>query len=90
MKDKAVLPKGQTQEGIPKQEQPQPQKISVEQVLAGYPLDREKCRDVVVLEISKSLIRIATSLEALPQTLLLANKKLDEIRGAIGRAKRVM
>ncbi len=76
---KDPLPKGQTQEGTPKQEEQKPQQISVEKILNQYPLDRDKCRDVVMLEISKSLIRIAASLEAIPQALLGINKKIEDL-----------
>ena len=46
-------------------EQPEPQKISVEQILGIYPLDREKARDTIQLEMSRNLNRIANALEGI-------------------------
>ena len=59
------LPKGQTQE-VPGENKPQPpQSISVEQVLNQYPIDRERGRDALLIEISKNLGNIAVSLDHL-------------------------
>jgi hypothetical protein len=38
-------------------------RIPIEDILNNYPIDREKLRDVLFLEISKNLQRIANSLE---------------------------
>ena len=40
-----------------------PVNMSVEQVLNLYPIDREKARDVVMIDVSKNLLRIADSLD---------------------------
>lgn len=74
------LPKGQTIETQdPENVQEEAKKISVEEILGAYPLDREKCRDVILVEMSRSLLRIAASLEAIPQALLGINQKLEDI-----------
>ncbi len=79
-----TLPKGQTVE-VPKEAQadaqpaaPQPQSISVQEILNTYPIDRDKCRDVVLLEISGNMKRIADSLDAISQGLIVANTHLSE------------
>ena len=56
-----------------------PKSLSVEDILNQYPIDREKVRDIVTLEISKSLTRIAASLEVLPQALLGITQKLENL-----------
>ena len=53
--------------------------VSVEQILSAYPIDREKCRDVVLVEMSKTLARIAVSLEAISQGLIVANTHLTKM-----------
>ena len=58
------LPKGQTKETEAK-EQPQVRSLSIEEVLNQYPVDREKARDVVLMEISKNLASIANSLSTI-------------------------
>ena len=73
------LPKGQTQETEAK-EQPQGRNLSIEEVLNQYPVDREKARDVLLIEISKTLARISESLRAIPEALLLLGTKLDDDR----------
>ena len=81
MTDEA-LPKGQTQEVKPEQpqeEQQEVQQISVEQILNGYPLDRDKCRDVIFLDASRNLGRIAQSLEAISQALVVVNTNLANL-----------
>ena len=78
-----TLPKGQTVE-VPKEAQadatpqPQPQSISVQEILNSYPIDRDKCRDVVLLEISGNMKRIADSLDAISQGLIVANTHVSE------------
>jgi hypothetical protein len=56
---------------------PAPQNISIQEILGSYPIDRDKCRDVLLVEMSTSLRRIADSLEAIPQALLLISKELQ-------------
>lgn len=51
-----------TEESAPA-EQPQQQQVSVEQVLANYPIDRERIRDTILLNISRELTRIANALD---------------------------
>jgi len=60
----APLPKGQTTEaqGIKPEQQ---KSISVEQILGMYPIDRERAKDTVLLEISKSLSSISNSLSTM-------------------------
>lgn len=71
----------------PKQETPnvaqaagatEPQSISIQDILNTYPIDREKCRDVVLLEGSGTLRRIADSLDAISQSLIVINTHLSE------------
>ena len=75
-----VLPKGQTVETPKKDEKQadQPKLISVEEILGGYPLDRDKCRDVILLELSRNIGRIAQTLEAISQGLIVTNTRLEE------------
>ena len=73
------LPKGQTVEKDVKDETPQPQTVSIQDILNTYPIDREKCRDVLLVEMSKSLIRIADSIEAVSQSLVVINTHLSEV-----------
>ena len=54
-------------------------KHSVQEVFNQYPVDRDKARDVVLVEISSSLLRIAASMEALPQALLGITQKLENL-----------
>ncbi len=79
-----TLPKGQTVPSPPKEgeapKQEQRQMISVEEFLGGYPLDREKCRDVILVEMSRNLGKIAQSLEAINQSLIVVNTHLDNIK----------
>ena len=56
-----------------------PQSVSIEQILSSYPIDRDKCRDVIMVEMSKSLIKIANSLEGITQGLIVANTHLAEM-----------
>jgi hypothetical protein len=78
------LPKGQTQTTV-KPEQPEvnkqpegaPKNISIQEILNTYPIDREKCRDVLLVEMSQSLVRIANSLEGISQGLIVANTHLS-------------
>ena len=70
------LPKGQTLEGDQNQPQ-QPQSISIQDILNTYPIDRDKCRDVLLVEVSKNLVRIADSLEGISQGLIVANTHLS-------------
>ena len=74
------LPKGQTvAEGVKDETPPQPQAVSIQDILNTYPIDREKCRDVLMVEMSKSLIRIADSLEGISQGLIVANTHLSKM-----------
>ena len=70
--------------GTPNVEQPtgeaKPQSISIQDILNTYPIDREKCRDVVMLEISGNLRRIADSLEGLSQGMIVANTHLSDMK----------
>ena len=54
-------------------------RISVEEIFSKYPVDRDRARDVILMEISSSLLRMAASLEAIPQTLLQINDKLEKM-----------
>ena len=74
------LPKGQTVAEDSKDEKPQPQSISIQDILNTYPIDRDKCRDVVMLEISGNLRRIADSLEGLSQGMIVANTHLSDMK----------
>jgi len=67
-------PKETTAEGPP-----EVQNISVQQILSTYPIDREKCRDVVLVEMSSNILRIANSLEAITQGLVAANSHLSKM-----------
>jgi len=72
--------KEQTVEGTVPDENPKPkqiQNISVQEILNNYPIDREKCRDVIRMEMSQSLVRIANSLEGISQGLIVANTHLS-------------
>jgi len=72
------LPKGQTV-GVPDENpNPQPQSVSLQDILSTYPIDRDKCRDVLLVEISKNLTRIADSMEGISQGLIVANTHLSE------------
>lgn len=76
------LPKGQTKEAEVKEakEQPQVRSLSIEEVLNQYPVDREKARDVLLIEISKTLVRISESLRAIPEAILLLSTKIEDER----------
>ena len=69
----------ETEDVQAKEEGPPVKNISIEEVLNQYPIDRDKARDVLLIEISKSLIRIASSLEVLPQALLGISQKLENL-----------
>jgi hypothetical protein len=77
------LPKGQTQTGVtpevvtPKEPEGAPKNISIQEILNTYPIDREKCRDVLLVEMSQSLVRIANSLEGISQGFIVANTHLS-------------
>jgi len=72
------LPKGQTTAPDQKKDTPvPPANVSIQEILANYPIDREKCRDVLLVEISKSLVQIAGSLEGISQGLIVANTHLS-------------
>ena len=62
-----------------KEETKEKPKMSVQEVFGMYPIDREKARDVISMEISSCLLRIAASMEALPQALLTISQKLDNL-----------
>ena len=53
--------------------------ISVQDILNNYPIDREKCRDVLMMEMSQNLVRIANSLEAITQGFIVVNTHLSQI-----------
>ena len=76
------LPKGQTKEAkeTEAKEQPQARSLSIEEVLNQYPVDREKARDVLLIEISKTLIKISESLRAIPEAILLLSTKIEDDR----------
>lgn len=77
---KEPLPKGQTETGVTSDvNKPEGarQNISIQEILANYPIDRDKCRDVLFVEISKSLVQIAVSLEGISQGLIVANTHLS-------------
>jgi hypothetical protein len=59
-------------------EKPEVKNISVEQVFSQYPIDRDKARDVLFMEISSSLLKISQSLEAINQGLVATNSHLAE------------
>jgi hypothetical protein len=65
-----------TVEEVAPNEKPTPQNISVQEILSSYPIDREKCRDVILVEMSANIQRIANSLEAITQGLVAANSHL--------------
>lgn len=75
------LPKGETVP--PKTEGKEPnassQSISIQDILSGYPIDREKCRDVLMMESSRNIGRIADSLEAISQSLIVVNTHLSQM-----------
>lgn len=74
------LPKGQTTvPEKPEVNKPEgaPSSVSIQDILNNYPIDRDKCRDVLLVEISKSLIQIAGSLEGISQGLIVANTHLS-------------
>ena len=73
-KEEDVVSKDKAVEGPP-----EVQNISVQQILSTYPIDREKCRDVVLVEMSSNILRIANSLEAITQGLVAANSHLSQI-----------
>ena len=52
--------------------------LSVEEVFNQYPVDRDKARDAVLMEMSKSLIRISASMDAIVQGLVAINTHLAE------------
>ena len=62
-----------------KDETPQPQNISIQDILNTYPIDREKCRDVILVELSRSMLRIADSVEAMSQGLVVVNTHLSAL-----------
>ncbi len=59
-------------------EKPEVKNISIQEVMSQYPIDREKARDVLLMEMSSSLIRISKSLEAMTQGLVATNTHLSE------------
>ena len=64
------------------EKQAPPQKtLSAEEVMSSYPVDREKARDAVLVELSKSLVRIASSMEAIPHALLQISDRIGKIKG---------
>jgi len=71
------LPKGQTKETEEKAEE-KLKVLSVEEVFNQYPVDRDKARDAVLMEMSKSLIRISASMDAIVQGLVAINTHLAE------------
>lgn len=72
------LPKGQTTVSDQGEDTPKPPpNVSIQEILGTYPIDREKCRDVLLVEISKSLVRIANSVEGISQGLIVANTHLS-------------
>jgi hypothetical protein len=52
--------------------------VSVEQILGNYPIDREKCRDVMILDISRALLKISNTLEGISQGLVALNSYMAE------------
>jgi len=74
------LPKGQTVAEDSKDEKPQPQSISIQDILNTYPIDRDKCRDVLMVEASGNIRRIADSLEGISQGLIVANTHLSDLK----------
>ncbi len=76
------LPKGQTAEATAvENDKPAaaPQSISIQDILNTYPIDRDKCRDVLLVEMSRSLGRVADTLEAMSQGLIVANTHLSAL-----------
>jgi hypothetical protein len=61
------------------EKEPPVKNISINEVFSQYPIDRDKARDVLFMEISSSLLKIAQSLEALPQALLGISQKLENL-----------
>ena len=76
---KAEVKETKEVEDVAKEEGPPVRTLSVEEVMNQYPIDREKARDTIMVEISKSLMRIASSLEVLPQALLGISQKLENL-----------
>lgn len=75
------LPKGQTGEATEvEKDKPAaaPQSISIQDILNTYPIDRDKCRDVLLVEISKNMGRLAESIEAISQSLVVVNTHLSQ------------
>jgi hypothetical protein len=79
----ATLPKGQTvRSGRTNGEEAStttPKTVSIQDILNGYPVDREKCRDVLMMEASRNIGRIADSLEAISQSLIVVNTHLSQM-----------
>ena len=61
--------------------------LSVEEVFNQYPVDRDKARDAVLMEMSKSLIRISASMDAIAQGLVAVSSHLAEAN-SLKRAER--
>ena len=75
---KEPTPKGQTT--VP-DENPQPQQtISIQEIMNNYPIDRDKCRDVIMIENSAILRKISESLEAISQSLIVTNTHLNGLK----------
>jgi hypothetical protein len=65
-------------------EKPEVKNISVEQVFSQYPIDRDKARDVLFMEISSNILKIAKSLEAITQGLVATNSHLGKMSRKTG------
>lgn len=59
------------------EEQQEVRSVSVQDILGQYPIDREKARDVLTVEISASLIKVASSLQAIQQSMVVLNSHLE-------------
>lgn len=60
------------------QQAEQPRSVHVRDIFATYPIDREKARDVVLMDISASLGSIAQSMQAVQQSLIVLNSHLEK------------
>ncbi len=69
----------------PEAKEEAPQSISVEQIVAGYPIDRDRVRDTLLINVSTNLNRIANALEYFANQDM-ADRKGNEISKA-SRAK---
>ena len=75
-----TLPKGQTVEPQAEGQEQQPvQSVSIQDILSTYPIDRDKCRDVLLVEMSRNMTRIADSLEAVSQGIIVLNTHLSKM-----------